>query len=129
MKSIEIIEPAIVAAHLAGMLLLTAMPAAADEAAPPDMTITFDVNAPTYIDQSKSTSFPNLGYAGCIADEGKEYAEEFFRRTPDHTWEVFKGAGAYLVKEWNADAAWERDKEMAYDVFAWRKKHGVKVLL
>ena len=129
MKSIEIIEPAVVAAHLAGMLLLTAMPAAADEAAPPDMTITFDVNAPTYIDQSKSTSFPNLGYAGCIADEGKEYAEEFFRRTPDHTWEVFKGAGAYLVKEWNADGAWERDKEMAYDVFAWRKKHGVRVLL
>ena len=103
--------------------------AAADAVTSTDMTITFDVNAPTYIDQSKSSAFPNLGYAGAIWDEGKEYAEEFFRRSPDCTWEVFKGAGAYLVKEWNADARWELDKDMAYDVFAWRKKHGVKVLL
>jgi len=95
----------------------------------PDGTITFDAGAPTYIDQSKSSSFPNLGYAGAIWDEGPECAEEFFRRSPDRTWEVFKGAGAYLVKEWGADGCWEQDKKMAYDVFAWRKKHGVKVLL
>ncbi|MBO4709500.1 MAG: hypothetical protein J5727_06965, partial [Kiritimatiellae bacterium] len=109
------------------LLLAAAVSAAADE--PPDMTITFDANAPTYIDQSKSSSFPNLGYAGCIADEGPEFAEEFFRRSPDRTWEAFQGAGAYFVKEWNADASWERDKAMAYDVFSWRKKHGVKILL
>lgn len=109
------------------LILAAAVSAAADE--PPDMTITFDANAPTYIDQSKSSSFPNLGYAGCIADEGPEFAEEFFRRSPDRTWEAFQGAGAYFVKEWNADASWERDKAMAYDVFSWRKKHGVKILL
>ena len=111
------------------LLLAASMSVTADDAVPPDMTITFDVNMPTYIDQSKSSSFPNLGYAGCIADEGPEYAEEFFRRSPDRTWEIFKGAGAYLVKEWSADTRWEQDKAMAYDVYAWRKKHGVKVLL
>ena len=120
--------------HFLPILLLASLPPtalqAADNAeAPPDRAITFDVKMPTYIDQSKSSSFPNLGYAGCIADEGPEYAEEFFRRSPDKTWEVFKGAGAYLVKEWNADTRWEQDKAMAYDVYAWRKKHGVKVLL
>ena len=114
-----------------GMAVLCAakMQAADNAEAPPDRAITFDVKMPTYIDQSKSSSFPNLGYAGCIADEGPEYAEEFFRRSPDKTWEVFKGAGAYLVKEWNADTRWEQDKAMAYDVYTWRKKHGVKVLL
>ena len=60
---------------------------------------------------------------------GLKLSEEFFRRSPERTWEAFKGAGAYLVKEWWADASWERDKAMAYDVFAWRKRHGVKVLL
>ena len=69
------------------LLLAAAVSAAADE--PPDMTITFDANAPTYIDQSKSTSFPNLGYAGCIADEGPEYAEEFFNGEESGEWEVY----------------------------------------
>jgi hypothetical protein len=108
---------------------MTAVAAEAKKSKPKDMTITFDISDPTYIDQSKSSSFPNLGYAGCIADEGPEFAEEFFRRSADHTWEVFKGAGAYFIKEWNADGSWARDKKMAYDVFSWRKKHGVKILL
>ena len=72
----------------------------------PDMTIAVDVNAPTYIDQSKSSAFPNLGYAGCISDEdmfagGLKLSEEFFRRSPERTWEAFEciGGGTLEIKD------------------------------
>ena len=95
----------------------------------PDMTVTFDPAMPTYKDLSKSRSFPDCGYAGCIADEGPEYCDEFFVRRPDETWETFKKAGAYVVKLWNADGQWEQDKARAKITYDWRKKHDVKTLL
>ena len=96
---------------------------------PPDMTIRFDIDQPTYHDRSKSKSFPDLGYAGCIADEGPVYCDEFFVKHPDETWETFKKAGAYVVKLWGADGQWARDRERAKITYDWRKKHNVKTLL
>jgi len=119
------------------LLLVTAWAVAADKAPAKaaakgpaqDMTITFDINMPTYIDRSKSKTFPDLGYAGCIADEGPEFLDEFFRRDPEHTWEVFKEAGARVIKIWNADGQWNADKARWLDVFNFFKKHNVKLLL
>lgn len=108
---------------------LTVGAAPAPAAPKPDMTVRFDLKMPTFRDLSESSAFPTLGYAGCIADEGDRYFDEFFVKSPDRTWEVFKGAGARLVKEWGADGRWERDKERAKISFSWRKKHGVKALL
>ena len=115
------------AAVLLAALAIGAAPA--PTAPKPDMTVRFDLKMPTFRDLSESSAFPTLGYAGCIADEGDRYFDEFFVKSPDRTWEVFKGAGARLVKEWGADGRWERDKERAKISFSWRKKHGVKVLL
>jgi len=112
-----------------GVAALAVGAAPAPTAPKPDMTVRFDLKMPTFRDLSESSAFPTLGYAGCIADEGDRYFDEFFVKNPDRTWEVFKGAGARLVKEWGADGRWERDKERAKISFAWRKKHGVKVLL
>ena len=96
---------------------------------PPDMTIKFDIDQPTYHDRSKSSAFPDLGYAGCVADEGPEFCDEFFVNHPDETWETFKKAGAYVVKLWSADGQWAADKARAKVTYDWRKKHNVKTLL
>lgn len=123
----------------AGMAAAVLLAALAVGAAPvpttakPDMTVEFDLKMPTFRDLSESSAFPTLGYAGCIADEEWEgLFEEFFVKSPDRTWEVFKGAGARLVKEWNADSHWNEndpDHRWAKITYSWRKQHGVKVLL
>ena len=118
------------AAVLLAALAIGAAPA--PTAPKPDMTVRFDLKMPTFRDLSESSAFPTLGYAGCIADEGPGYFDEFFVKSPDRTWEVFKGAGARLVKEWGADRHWdENDPEhrWAKITYSWRKQHGVKVLL
>ena len=118
---------------LATLCAVLSVQAAKTDAAPaepkPDMTVTFDPSMPTYKDLSKSRSFPDCGYAGCIADEGPEEFEEFFVKHPDETWETFKKAGAYVVKLWNADGQWLANKEHAKIGYDWRKKHNVKTLL
>ena len=122
-------------AGMAAAVLLAALTvgaAPAPTAPKPDMTVRFDLKMPTLRDLSESSAFPTLGYAGCIADEGDRYFDEFFVKSPDRTWEAFKGAGARLVKEWGADGHWdENDPEhrWAKITYSWRKKHGVKVLL
>ena len=98
-------------------------------AALPDMMVTFDPSMRTYKDLSQSRSFTDCGYAGCIADEGPEYCDEFFVRHPDETWESFKKAGAYVVKLWSADEKWAEDKARAKIAYDWRKRHNVKTLL
>ena len=115
-----------------GVMALAIGAAPAPTAPKPDMTVRFDLKMPTFRDLSESSAFPTLGYAGCIADEGPGYFDEFFVNSPDRTWEVFKGAGARLVKEWGADGRWdENDPEhrWAKITYSWRKQHGVKVLL
>ena len=95
----EIKSVAALAAMTAAALTAFAA-AAAEKPEPPDMTIRFDIDQPTYHDRSKSSAFPDLGSAGCIADEGPKFCDEFFVRHPDETWETFKKAGAYVVKLW-----------------------------
>ena len=94
-----------------------------------DAAIVFDAKAPAFKDQRKSRTAPDLGYAGTISDLGEPYFTEFFVKHPDETWETFRKAGAYFVKEWGANWQWEANPEHQRIAFAWRKKHGVRVLL
>ena len=94
---------------LTGALVMAAVSVWADERPPqPDMTIKFDVDQPTYHDRSKSSAFPDLGYAGCIADAGPAYCDEFFVKHPDETWETFKKAGATPKKPFSGLTAQRR---------------------
>ena len=120
------------ARFLAVSLLVTLLPSglrAGEGASEPDATVVFDPSMPTYKDLSASRAFPCCGYAGCIADEGPAFCDEFFVRHPDETWGTFRRAGAYAVKLWNADWQWETDKVRAKLTYDWRKKHNVKTIL
>ena len=101
-----------------------------------DEAIVVDLAAEPVKDQRKSSTAPDLGYAGCLT-EGYGDCAWFYNPARDKTtWKLFEESGARVLKQWNSVMTWQLglheskwgnpNPKWCFDFW---KKHGVKVLL
>ena len=101
-----------------------------------DEAIVVDLAAEPVKDQRKSSTAPDLGYAGCLT-EGYGDCAWFYNPARDKTtWKLFEESGARVLKQWDSVMTWQRglheskwgnpNPKWCFDFW---KKHGVKVLL
>ena len=101
-----------------------------------DEAIVVDLAAEPVKDQRKSSTAPDLGYAGCLT-EGYGDCAWFYNPARDKTtWKLFEESGARVLKQWDSVMTWQRGRhESKWGnpnpkwCFDFWKKHGVKVLL
>ena len=100
-----------------------------------DEAIVVDLAAEPVKDQRKSSTAPDLGYAGCLT-EGYGDCAWFYNPARDKTtWKLFEESGARVLKQWDSVMTWQRGRHESKAgnpnpkwCFDFWKKHGVKVL-